>query len=154
MVIKLTAKNIETNTIYQTISLNSLTENEVYPLFSNSKDGLFIKSLSKGELTYIIKAYKTILFKQYKELYEAKPFKASAQSYFINQMLSWNTFFDDLHLNEDEKLTIELAEGHPVELELCLLIQLFNNFDSQESEINLEIQIKKEDEDSSFNSLI
>ena len=154
MIIKLTAKNIETNSIYQSISLNSLTENEVYPLFSNPKVGLLMKSLSKGELTYIIKAYQTILFKQYKELYEAKPFKASAQSYFINQMLSWNTFFDDLHLNEDEKLTIEPAETHPVELELCSLIQLFNNYDSQESEINLEIQVKKEEEDSSFNSLI
>lgn len=119
------------------VTLSSINHNMLYPLLKNRHDTDPFY-LSKSDLIFIIYEYKKTLFDRFKNLYDAKSFKSNAQSFFINQLLSWNQFFDNLNLNEEEKLQINMEEYNSIEIEIYILITLFNAYDRKKLSITLE----------------
>lgn len=127
----------EQDTVKYEVILSSINIDMLHPLLkSKFKPEPFY--LSKSDLIYIIYEYKKIIFDQFKFLYDAKSFKSNAQSFFINQLLNWNQFFDNLNLNEEEKLQINIDEFNSIEIEIYVLISLFNTFDTKALSIILE----------------
>lgn len=136
--VSITLKNIRTNHITAAIILYHLND-EVLQSFLDAEPNAVSKCLSKGDLLYFIHCYKKIILNQYKELYNAVPFRASAQSYYVNKMISLNQFFYNLYLNSEEQLCIMQDEFQSIEAELYSLINLFNAYDPKSIEANMDL---------------